>query len=420
MNFWRHIAKPIIGLSPMDGVTDASFRFITAKYGPPDVTVTEFVNVEAALYAPHTLIRDLAYSEIERPVVAQIYGHTPELFYKVAHVIGELGFDGLDINMGCPAKTVASKGSGAGLILKPELAQSIIRAARQGIEDWSAGQTLDDLGLKPALIQGVLELNRHRTQREFLPWRPTGKTEAHSSTPVGWNPEREPPVKAGARVEGARRAIPVSVKTRLGYDDVAVEEWIQALLEEKPAAISLHGRTLKQQYKGSADWDAIARAVEIAKNSDTLILGNGDLRDMADVYRRVRETHVDGVLIGRAAQGEPWIFGAKEQVKQALRSQCGEIIHAAPVSLAERFRVMLEHCAHFAGHTQIHSFVGMRKHLAWYCKGSRGAAELRAQMVRVKNIDEVATLLRAYATSLGATFAADRPPAWPEAYALQA
>jgi len=386
MNFWRHIAKPIIGLSPMDGVTDASFRFITAKYGPPDVTVTEFVNVDAALYATHTLIRDLAYSEIERPVVAQIYGHTPELFYKVAHVIGELGFDGLDINMGCPAKTVASKGSGAGLILKPELAQSIIRAARHGIEDWSAGQTLDDLGLKPALIQGVLELNRQRSDHE---------------TPR------------------ARLAIPVSVKTRLGYDDVVVEEWIKALLEEKPAAISLHGRTLKQQYKGSADWDAIARAVEIAGHSDTLIIGNGDLRDMAEVYRRVCETHVDGVLIGRAAQGEPWIFGAKEQVKQALRAQRGEMIHDVPVSLAERFRVMLEHSAHFAGHTQIHSFVGMRKHLAWYCNGFRGAAELRAQMVRVKDLDEVAERLRAYAASLGAALAADLPPTWPGAYAPQ-
>src|SRR3990167_8958097 len=166
MNFWQKIDKPVIGLSPMDGVTDASFRFITARHGGPDVTFTEFVNVETAFFAPHTLIRDLAYSEIERPVVAQIYGHTPELFYKVAHVIGELGFDGLDINMGCPAKTVASKGSCAGLILKPELAQSIIRAARHGIEDWSAGQTLDDLGLKPALIQGVLELNRRRSDRE--------------------------------------------------------------------------------------------------------------------------------------------------------------------------------------------------------------------------------------------------------------
>jgi tRNA-dihydrouridine synthase len=386
MTFWRSIDKPIIGLSPMDGVTDSSFRFITAKYGPPDVTVTEFVNVEAALYAPHTLIRDLAYSEIERPVIAQIYGHTPELFYKVAHVIGELGFDGLDINMGCPAKTVASKGSGAGLILKPELAQSIIRAARQGIEDWSAGQTLDDLGLKPALIQGVLELNRRRSDRE---------------TPQ------------------ARQAIPVSVKTRLGYDFVVVEDWIRTLLEEKPAAITLHGRTLKQQYKGSADWDAIARAVEIAGHSDTLILGNGDLRDMAEVYRRVRESKVDGVLIGRAAQGEPWIFRAKEQVKQALRAQCGEMIHDVPVGLAERFRVVLEHSDHFARHTQIHSFVGMRKHLAWYCKGSRGAAELRAQMVRVKDLDEVAALLRAYAESLGTAFGADHPPTLPEPHTLQ-
>jgi tRNA-dihydrouridine synthase len=184
------------------------------------------------------------------------------------------------------------------------------------------------------------------------------------------------------------------------------------LLEEKPAAITLHGRTLKQQYKGSADWDAITRAVGIAKHSDTLILGNGDLRDMADVYRRVRETNVDGVLIGRAAQGEPWIFRAKEQVKQALRAQCGEMIHAAPVSLAERFRVMLEHCDHFASHTQIHSFVGMRKHLAWYCTGSRGAAELRAQMVRVKDLDEVAALLRAYAASLGTQFVQGRSPTW--------
>ena len=142
MNFWQKIDKPIIGLSPMDGVTDASFRFITAKHGGPDVTFTEFVNVEAAFHAPHTLMRDLMYSEIERPVVAQIYGHTPELFYKVAHIVCALGFDGLDINMGCPAKKVAAKGSGAALIRTPELARAIIQSARQGIQDWRDGQTL--------------------------------------------------------------------------------------------------------------------------------------------------------------------------------------------------------------------------------------------------------------------------------------
>ena len=149
MNFWQKIDKPIIGLSPMDGVTDASFRFITAKYGGPDVTFTEFVNVETAFFAPQTFIKDLTYDQIERPVVAQIYGHTPEMFYKVAHIVCELGFDGLDINMGCPAKKVAAKGSGAALIRTPELARTIIQSARQGIQDWRDGQTLADIGIDP-------------------------------------------------------------------------------------------------------------------------------------------------------------------------------------------------------------------------------------------------------------------------------
>jgi tRNA-dihydrouridine synthase len=98
----------------MDGVTDASFRYITAKHGGPDVIFTEFVNIQAAFHAAHTLIKDLTYCEIERPVVAQIYGRSPELFYKVAHIVCELGFDGLDINMGCPARKVAAAGCGAG------------------------------------------------------------------------------------------------------------------------------------------------------------------------------------------------------------------------------------------------------------------------------------------------------------------
>ncbi|MGH7810187.1 MAG: tRNA dihydrouridine synthase, partial [Candidatus Binatia bacterium] len=257
MSFWHDIPKPIIGLSPMDGVTDASFRLMAAKHGGPDITVTEFVNVDALVYAPHTLIRDFAYAEIERPIIAQIYGRTPERFYQAAHVVCELGFDGLDINMGCPAKNVAASGSGAALIRTPALARSIVKAARQGIEDWCAGQTLGDLKLSGDLIEGVRISNALRS------------------------------ADAG---RASRRPIPVSVKTRIGYDEVVVDDWIQTLLEEKPAAISIHGRTLKQGYKGNADWDAIGRAVEIARASHTLILGNGDLKDMGDVYRRVRES----------------------------------------------------------------------------------------------------------------------------------
>jgi nifR3 family TIM-barrel protein len=385
MNFWHTIAKPIIGLSPMDGVTDASFRWIAAKHGGPDITVTEFVNVDAAIHAPHTLIRDFTYAEIERPIVAQIYGHTPELFYKAAHVVCELGFDGLDINMGCPAKNVAASGSGAALIRTPALAREIIRETRRGIDDWVAGQTLDQLGLRQKLRETVKASNQ---------------------------------LRGGGVTPAARRSIPLSVKTRIGYDQIVIEDWIANLLEEKPVAISIHGRTLKQGYKGDADWDAIARAVELAKPTPTLILGNGDLRDMADVYRRVRQCGVDGVLLGRAAEGNPWIFKAKDQLKQCLLTSTPPV-PAAPIGMEERFRVVVEHARHFETYVQERNFVGMRKHLIWYCRDFRGAAELRTKMVRVNNAAEVIQCLRDYecwrdgqGVGTAAPLPANEPPLW--------
>jgi nifR3 family TIM-barrel protein len=364
MNFWRNIPKPVIGLAPMDGVTDASFRYITAKHGGPDVTLTEFVNIQSAFYSPHTLLKDLAYSEIERPVVAQIYGKTPELFYQVAHIVCELGFDGLDINMGCPAKKVAATGCGAALIRTPGLAREIIRAAKQGVEDWCRGQTLAALKLRGDVIEGIQAANRKRN---------------------------------GGETPSERRSISVSVKTRLGYDRVMIDEWLGTLLAEGLAAIALHGRTLEQGYKGEANWQAIARAVELAKGSGTLILGNGDLQDLRDAYRRIRETDVDGVLIGRGAQGDPWLFREKNAVKHALRSNHEFILHEAPVGLAERFQVLVEHSEHFEQLNGRSRFTAMRKHLTWYCRNFRGAAEMRAQMTRANSAEEVRRDLLCYA-----------------------
>ena len=340
----------------MDGVTDAAFRFITAKHGAPDVMFTEFVNIQSAFYSPHTLIRDLAYSELERPVVAQIYGRAPELFYKVAHIVGELGFDGLDINMGCPARKVAATGCGAALIRAPELARQIIRAARRGLADWAAGQSLADIGIEAGLIESVKLANR---------------------------------LRGGIAQPSERRAIPVSVKTRLGYDRNSVEDWIPVLLEETPTVISLHGRTLQQGYKGNADWGAIARAVEIAAGSDTLVIGNGDVQDLPDAIRRARSSRVHGVLLGRAAQGNPWVFAGKDGLKTAHRLSRANDSDVAPLTLVERFRVIAEHCEHHEMHMSSGNFAAIRKHLSWYCRHFRGAAELRSQMVRVNSTSEV-------------------------------
>src|SRR3990172_4687001 len=129
MSFWSTLPRPIIGLSPMDGVTDASFRSIISQQGKADVTFTEFTHVHDVCRGPEILLETLIYSEIERPMVAQLYGKDPDLFYQAAHAACELGFDGLDINMGCPSKNVASSGSGAGLIKTPDLAQAIMQAA---------------------------------------------------------------------------------------------------------------------------------------------------------------------------------------------------------------------------------------------------------------------------------------------------
>ena len=358
----------------MDGITDASFRYVTAKHGGPDVTLTEFVNIQSAFYSPHTLLKDFTYGDNERPVVAQIYGKNPELFYRVAHIVCELGFDGLDINMGCPARKVAATGCGAALIRAPQLAREIIRAVKRGIQDWYEGRTLNDAGLGDDIIEGIKLANRRR---------------------------------AGDAIPRQRRIIPVSVKTRLGYDRNIIDEWLPILLEESLAAISLHGRTLEQGYKGEADWDAIGRAVEIAKGSGTFILGNGDIQDLRDAYWRVRETRVDGVLIGRGAQGNPWLFRDKESVKQAVRTNSALVIDSTPVSLAERFQVIMEHSEHFEHFCGPSRFMAMRKHLTWYCRNFRGAAEMRAHMTRVNNANEVWQCLMKYAALIDDELNAD-------------
>lgn len=364
MNFWHEIPKPIIGLSPMDGITDAPFRYITAKHGGPDVTLTEFVNIQSALYSPHTLIKDFTYSEIERPVVAQIYGKTPELFYKVAQVVCELGFDGLDINMGCPAKNVAASGCGAALIRTPELAREIIRAAKAGIADWQGGQSLAGAGLPGELLDQI-EAAKART----------------------------------GRATRERCAIPLSVKTRLGYDRIIVEEWLSTLLQEGLAAVSLHGRTLDQGYKGQADWQAIERAVKLARGSGSLILGNGDVKDLHDARRRILATGVDGVLIGRSAQGAPWLFRNKHAVKQPYDS-ADEFFQQPTVSLAERFQIVMEHGEFFERFNGVSRFMAMRKHLTWYCRDFRGAAEMRGQMTRASSAAEVRNILTRFLASV--------------------
>ncbi|HZO71394.1 MAG TPA: tRNA-dihydrouridine synthase [Ktedonobacteraceae bacterium] len=367
-SFWQTITQPIIGLAPMDGVTDAPCRTMHGLYGRPDIVLTEFTNVEGLWRGSDRIFRDFLYTPAERPVVAQIFGCRPEYFYKAAHVVCELGFDGVDINMGCPAPSIAHKGGGAALIRMPDTAKAIIRATQQGVRDWANGQTLEDLEMDPQRIQHIRQMNEERVRI----WGDTPQIE--------------------------RRLLPVSVKTRLGYDSIVITDWVKDLLELEPANISIHGRTLAQKYKGEANWEAIAAAAEIVRQTDTLILGNGDIHDLYQAARRIHQTGVNGVLIGRASFGNPWLFQKREEMKQKLRAG----IIPSPENMAvpvptreERLLMALEHARVHAKLKGEDHFVELRKHMGWYLGHFPGAKRVRNELVRINSLADVERIIQA-------------------------
>src|SRR3989344_1255813 len=138
-NFWEKLPKAFFVLAPLANVTDAAFRHVVAKHskrGGPFVMYTEFVSADGLCLAGEEgrskLMRDLLFTEAERPIVAQFFTSTPEHMEKAASLAQELGFDGVDINMGCPDKTIEKQNAGAKLILNPALAVQIIEAAKRG------------------------------------------------------------------------------------------------------------------------------------------------------------------------------------------------------------------------------------------------------------------------------------------------
>lgn len=145
-SFWDKLPKPFFAMAPMADVTDAAFRALVAKCGKPDVTWTEFVSADGLYHLiekenkgtiiydsarnENPLLRDLQYSEGERPIVAQIFSAKPETLAYAARLVAKLGFDGVDLNMGCPDKSIEKQGAGAALIKAPALAVELIEAAK--------------------------------------------------------------------------------------------------------------------------------------------------------------------------------------------------------------------------------------------------------------------------------------------------
>ena len=332
--FWEK-DKSLFTLAPMADVTDAAFRQIIAKYSRPygpDAIWTEFVSCDGLCSdGKDALMHNLWFTEVERPIVAQFFGSKPDNFYRCALLAQELGFDGIDINMGCPDKKVEKQNAGAALMRNHELAQKIIIETKRG-----AGN------------------------------------------------------------------LPVSVKTRIGYDSDILDEWLPRLLETEPDAITIHARTRKEMSLVPARWEAIARAVEIARRYDSspnraLIIGNGDIVSMIDAEEKVRQSGADGAMIGRGIFGNPWFFNREKDINT--------------ISIEEKLLVLIEHAflfeKLFAGNPRteraeqssydgIKSFSVMKKHFKAYVSGFDGAKDLRIKLMAARDANDAAQIVEKY------------------------
>ena len=326
MGFWDKIPKPFFVMAPLADVTDCAFRQIIAKHsrhgevgGGPDVFWTEFVSADglASPKGREALMIDLKYSENERPIVAQLFGSSEKNMESAARLCAELGFDGIDINMGCPDRSIIKQCAGAAHIKDPGHAVKIIASAKRGAPN-----------------------------------------------------------------------LPVSVKTRLGFHRNEFETWIPKLLSADISVLTIHGRTMKDMSLVPARWDDITRVVDIVRSSGkkTLVIGNGDAKDIPDAMNKIETSGVDGVMFGRAIFGNPWLFDKDKN----------------HVSVKEKLLVMLEHTKLFVDMLgDKKNFSLMKKHYKAYVNGFDGAKELRVRLMEAEDYASIEAITREFLGQLG-------------------
>jgi len=202
------------------------------------------------------------------------------------------------------------------------------------------------------------------------------------------------PEIAGRMMRETVRAVrlPVSVKMRLGWDreHINASELARMAEDAGVAEITVHGRTREAQYSGEADWEAIARVKESVRIP---VIGNGDIFRAEDVPERIRQTGVDGVMIGRGALGNPWIFRG---IRRLMKGE-----PPGDVTLTERQEMIRKHYGLMLAHMPEHIAVReMRKHIGWYLHGLRGAARIRAEINRCAEPRRVQEMLDRFFESL--------------------
>ncbi len=315
MDIINSLNRPFFVLAPMDDVTETVFRQTISSCYAPDLFFTEFVNVEGLMSRGRkNLIHKLKYSKTDKPLIAQIWGKNPGNYRTISAELVDMGFDGVDINMGCPDKSVVKSGCCSALINNRNLALEIISAVKEGVNE----------------------------------------------------------------------RIPVSVKIRTGFNEVDFS-WPKLILQQNIDLLTVHGRTTKEMSKVPARWSDIKTVREIRDkiSPKTLIVGNGDVlsREQGEVL--ANETGVDGIMIGRGALYNPFVF-QKNSNWQFVQEK-------------ERLSVYLRHAKLFKNiyPNNERNWQSLKRLTKLYIHGSENASKFRNELVRTADIDSMIDVIEA-------------------------
>ncbi|MFC1687974.1 tRNA dihydrouridine synthase [Patescibacteria group bacterium] len=243
-NFWEKLRKPIIALAPMAGITDAAFRIICKDFGA-DVIYTEFASTDALVHESKKTFEMLSFDPKEQPVVCQIFGKDPEMYYKSAQVVERLGFSGIDINFGCPAYKVVKHGGGVSLMRDPKKAAELVQATCEGAKNIPVS-----LKLRASICQ-----------------------------------------------KGADPKDPANHVTAL--------DMIEAVKHLPVAAVMVHGRSYEKPFDGEPNTNMIK---EVKKAFGGITIANGGVYTPENAKKLLEETEADGIGLARGVRGSPWLF----------------------------------------------------------------------------------------------------------------
>jgi nifR3 family TIM-barrel protein len=323
MNFWKTIERPIIALAPMEDVTDTVLRELLLSLTNPGalhVVMTEFVSTDGLVHkkARNRVIHRLQITPEERRLLKE----------KNVKIVAQIWGN------------------------RPEHYQQVVKEITEDME-------FDGIDINMGC--------------------PVPKVVARGccSWLIG-NPSLAKEIIYAAKES---THLPVSVKTRIGLKTIATEEWIGHVLETKPAALTIHGRTQKQMSHGLADWSEISKAARLRDQLglDLPILGNGDVQSVKEARSKCAEFGLDGAMIGRGIFDNPWMF--MEEQRERTKE--------------EKLDLLWKHTELFDrvwGDTK--NFQILRRYYSIYSKGFYGAAELRAKLMQSESIKDIRNILK--------------------------